>query len=129
MSCRASPKMAQYFQLLFALLAVTSLLVQPSAAHRQLKQDETAAAAAAAADAAAAGTGIAADLANIIAARSPVDFDPEAVAAATGGGRAGWDFPDRIPGPPDADPSGQGMYKGKYRWVGVGADHRCERFA
>jgi hypothetical protein len=51
------------------------------------------------------------------AARAPVGFDPEAAAAAAGGGRPGFDFPDRIPGPPDADPSRQGMYKGKYRWV------------
>jgi hypothetical protein len=104
--------MVQYVNLLFALLAVTILLVQPSAA--QLKPDDSTAADIPAAETAP--TITAADLADIIKARAPVDFDPEAVAA-TEGGRAGWDYPDRIPGPPDADPSRQGLYKGKYRWV------------
>jgi hypothetical protein len=46
-----------------------------------------------------------------------VDDDPELNPTATSGGRAGYDYPDRIPGPPELDPSRQGMYKGKYRWA------------
>jgi hypothetical protein len=46
-----------------------------------------------------------------------VDDDPELNTTSASGGRAGYDYPDRIPGPPELDPNRQGMYKGKYRWA------------
>jgi hypothetical protein len=45
-----------------------------------------------------------------------VEGAPELETEAIPGGRAGYDYPDRIPGPPQVDPSRQGMYKGMYRW-------------
>jgi hypothetical protein len=46
-----------------------------------------------------------------------VDATPELDAAVSPVGHAGYDYPDRIPGPPALDPHKQGMYKGKYRWA------------
>jgi hypothetical protein len=118
--------MAINVQLLVAPLAVTSLVLQPSAAYRQLQQDQPTAETSNSNHAADTATAAAADLASMTAAGAPVDSNPEAAAAATEGssgspgdprGVPGFDFPDRIPGPPDADPSRQGMYKGKYMWV------------
>lgn len=44
-----------------------------------------------------------------------MDETPELETEAIPGGRAGYDYPDRIPGPPELDPNRQGMYKGMYR--------------
>jgi hypothetical protein len=86
-------------------MLVCLIMVQTAAAHRHMLQEVLGAAGP---EAAAPGTP--ADPTN------GVDANPELDAAAAPSGRAGYDYPDRIPGPPALDPHRQGMYKGKYRW-------------
>lgn len=108
-------------QLQLVSIALLCFAVQPSAAHRQLAQEQVTPA------------GAGADAQPITALAEPDIQDPVALAAATlatptpfdpeanppPGARPGFETPDRVPGPPHADPSGQGMYKGHYRCVGA----------
>jgi hypothetical protein len=88
-------------------MLVCLIMVQTGAAHRHMLQEVPGAAGP---EAIAPGTPPADP-------RDSVEATPELDAAAFPSGRAGYDYPDRIPGPPAHDPHRQGMYKGKYRWA------------
>lgn len=119
-----------------AVLLAWCLLHQPAAAHRHLQQEQEAAtpdpaaAATTAADATAPagldGTTVAPTTAEPVEASAaavvpePAFGDPERFPPP--GGRLGWEIPDRTPGPPHLDPSGQGKYMGFYRWVWLGQE-------
>lgn len=93
--------------LMLSAVALVCMLAQCAATSGEQQQGEQVSAAAPDATAEPA--------AELVVAGPVVEGENDITAAM--GGRLGWEIPDRTPGPPELDPSGQGMYQGVYRWV------------
>lgn len=92
-------------RLMLSAVALVCMLAQTAATSGELHQEEQVPRAAPAES----------DAAQLVVAGPVVEGENENTTSM--GGRLGWEIPDRTPGPPELDPSGQGMYQGVYRWV------------